>query len=892
MSAEREQRCALKGTEQRLFNLVYWRATPEQWAVWLRAPLECAVHARDLGTTVALLKAGASPLCGEETDRLSDFLLTHPTSTDKRGDSIIHVACRLRHDHLVESILSKGADKEAFDKDGRSPLRIAVEHSNLSAVKALVSAGADFDLRSCIDNCTALDVAAIRAELEIMAALAAAGADVNGACSRGYTALHRAAFYNQGRSLELLLRAGARVDIVDQEGWTPLFDACAQGATNAIASLLRHGANGRHLDNSGRSVLHVAAEREHLDAVLLLLEHGEVDVGLRFGSSQSSALDFAVVAGNTGILRALIESGGADVNAAMIDGRTTLHRAAFFNKPTAIDALFEAGADLEANTNGNSSSSSCGWTPIFDACAEGCVDAVAALLKHNAAHRSTDSTGRTPLHVAAEAEQLEVCTALLDAGADPFLRYGEAELSVLDLAAREGNVDLIQAIAKARPTGLSWAGSRGYTALHHAAARDEGASVDALLEAGASVDAKDAEQGWTPLFDGCAKGSSDAVARLLERGGADPNVVDLEGRSPLHIAAQKGFRGVAELLLASNAGIIDVGRRFGKSESSAVDLAVVEGNLDVLMAILAYGRKEKNAMVVDLDATDSTGRTALHRGAFFDQVGAVGALLRGGARANARDGCGRTPLDVAIERGSTQTAALLSTTCPAPDDKDDDDDAPPPPPSYEELQRMLEAEVVALADTAWRRRRLLVMCRARLSPKQPGYRGGDADWPVDSAAPVAPASLFRTGTTAAAAAAAAGLTGEPGDGGPGTEDQESSAKMRPLPRAVGSVARRASAGCRGPSRAASRSPPKKGAAAAASPSKTMKFMAGAAEAGSLGGDGEEDEEMSAKTRPLRAARSSGSALRLPESGGGVAGVVERVLLLEEDGLFRNVVGFL
>ncbi|CAM9866395.1 unnamed protein product, partial [Scytosiphon promiscuus] len=353
MSAERAQRSALKGTEQRLFNLVYGRATPEQWAVWLRAPLECAVHARDLGTTVALLKAGASPLGGEETERLSDFLLTHPTSTDKRGDSILHVACRLRHDRLVEAILSRGADREALDKDGRSPLRLAVEHSNLSAVKALLSAGVDMDRRSSSDGCTALDVATIQAELEIVAALTAAGAGVNGACSRGYTALHRAAFHNKRQALELLLRAGAHVDVTDHEGWTPLFDACAEGATDAIVSLLRHGANGRHLDNRGRSLLHVAAEREHLDAVLLLLKHGEVDVGLRYGSSQSSALDFAVVAGNADVLRALIEHGGADVNAAMIDGRTTLHRAAFFNMPTAIDALLEAGADLEAKTNDN-----------------------------------------------------------------------------------------------------------------------------------------------------------------------------------------------------------------------------------------------------------------------------------------------------------------------------------------------------------------------------------------------------------------------------------------------------------------------------------------------------------------------------------------------------------
>lgn len=875
-AAERAQRSALKGTEQRLFNLVYGRATPEQWAVWLRAPLECAVHARDLGTTVALLKAGASPLRGEETERLSDFLLTHPTSRDKRGDSIIHVACRLQHDHrLVEAILSRGADKEASDKDGRSPLRLAVEHSNLSAVKALLSAGADFDRRCSSDGCTALDVATIRAELEIMAALTRAGADVNGACARGYTALHRAAFHNRRQALELLLQAGARVDVMDLEGWTPLFDACAEGATDAIVSLLRHGANSRHLDNRGRSLLHVAAEREHSDAVLLLLEHGEVDVGLRFGSSQSSALDFAVVAGNGEVTRVLIERGGADVNAAMIDGRTTLHRAAFFNKPTAIDVLFRAGADLEAKTHSNCGGTDCcGWTPIFDAAAEGSTDAVVALLNHRAAHGAADSTGRTPLHVAAEAEHAEVCAALLDAGADPFLRYGADELSVLDLAAREGNVDLVLAIARARPTGLSWASSRGYTALHHAAARNEGLVVDALLDARASVNATDA-QGWTPLFDGCAKGSSDAVVVLLEHG-ADTDALDLEGRSPLHIAAQGGFRGVIEHLLAGGAA---VGRRFGKSESSALDLAVVEGNLDVLMTIVAHGRKKagkagKAVSVVDLNAKDSTGRTALHRGAFFDQVGAVGALLRGGANAAARDDCGRTPLDVAFERGSAQTAAFLLSACPASSTEENHD----APPSYDELQRM-DAEV-ALADAAWCRRRLLVMHRARLSSKllesgSSTRKGGIRDVAVgsvgSSSAPVAPASLFRTGNLAA------GGKGKVGGPGPGAEEEESSAKTRPL-RKTASATHKISAGS-----------PKKGATTP--PSRTEGAAGGKGYL--VANDGGRDEEMRAKTRSLRATPFT-DVRRLPASGGGggVAGVMEWTLVLEEDGLFRNIVGFL
>ncbi|CAM9866467.1 unnamed protein product [Scytosiphon promiscuus] len=288
------------------------------------------------------------------------------------------------------------------------------------------------------------------------------------------------------------------------------------------------------------------------------------------------------------------------------------------------------------------------------------------------------------------------------------------------------------------------------------------------------------------------------------------------------------------------------------------------------MAIIAHGRKAEGA--VDLDAADSTGRTALHRGAFFDQVGAVAALMRGGADVGALDSCGRTPLEVAIERGSAQTAALLST-CPAPAAED------AAPPSYDELQRM-DAEMV-IADTAWRRRRLLVMYRARLSSKPSGREEGSLGrkrggaWPAGSA-PVAPASLVR-------AEKSAGSQGKIGDRGAGMGNEESSAKSRPLKGAAGIAAARVSTDV-------GRSPvagvPEKGATASLS-----RAAAGAGRRGG-GGGAEEGGEMSAKTRPLRATPSAAVGRRLPANGGDVAGVAERVLLLEEDGLFRNIVGFL
>lgn len=57
-------RVLLEGAEVELFKLVLQGATPEQWAEWLRAPLEHAVVSGKFGLVNRLLRAGANGSAG------------------------------------------------------------------------------------------------------------------------------------------------------------------------------------------------------------------------------------------------------------------------------------------------------------------------------------------------------------------------------------------------------------------------------------------------------------------------------------------------------------------------------------------------------------------------------------------------------------------------------------------------------------------------------------------------------------------------------------------------------------------------------------------------------------------------------------------------------------
>lgn len=122
------------------------------------------------------------------------------------------------------------------------------------------------------------------------------------------------------------------------------------------------------------------------------------------------------------MIRILLEN-GADVNAAVNGiGYTALHTVAYGGEPDEIDALVEAGANLDAraghNLIGNESQ-----TPLHLAGGHLTVWNMAALLRQGADVNARDSKGETPLHQVCErAREL-----LSDEAADLLLRWGADE---------------------------------------------------------------------------------------------------------------------------------------------------------------------------------------------------------------------------------------------------------------------------------------------------------------------------------------------------------------------------------------------------------------------------------------------------------------------------------
>jgi hypothetical protein len=109
---------------------------------------------------------------------------------------------------IVRALLDKGADVNAKNKNGNTPLRFAAMADDTDIVKALLDKGADMNMRNELGT-TALMYSASEGRLDIVKLLLEKGADVNIKDGSGMTALMWASEKNHTNIARALLAAGA-----------------------------------------------------------------------------------------------------------------------------------------------------------------------------------------------------------------------------------------------------------------------------------------------------------------------------------------------------------------------------------------------------------------------------------------------------------------------------------------------------------------------------------------------------------------------------------------------------------------------------------------------------------------------------------------------------------
>lgn len=138
----------------------------------------------------------------------------------------------------VRRLLYNGADANACNMHGDTPLHWAAAENYLNIVQMLLNAGANVNTKNVHGN-TALHDAVIHKHTKIVIMLLNANADINAQNNLGNTALHSACMFDELEIAKILLRHGANTSIVNQNNETPLGVAMHNGNTK-IANLVSH----------------------------------------------------------------------------------------------------------------------------------------------------------------------------------------------------------------------------------------------------------------------------------------------------------------------------------------------------------------------------------------------------------------------------------------------------------------------------------------------------------------------------------------------------------------------------------------------------------------------------------------------------------------------------
>lgn len=455
-----------------------------------------------------------------------------------------------------------------------------IESGRVSAAVELIDAGADVNAAQR-DGTTPLHWAAYRVDAQLVRRLLEHGARADVVNRFGATPLGEAVKAANPEIVRLLLEAGADPDSPNQDGQTALMLTVRTGSVEVARLLLDRGANVNAREQwREQTALMWAADVASGELVQLLIDHG-ADVRARaaandWGSQITSepraqyrptggltALLYAARGGCLDCVRAILAA-GEDVDRPTPDGVTALMLALDNYEFDTADLLLDAGAN-----------------PHF-----------------------ADWWGRTALYLAVD------MNSWVPRGGGPITRSGETSAMHIVRRLLAGGVDVDTQLNMHRP-GRGGNSARftdyllttGATPLLRAAIMHDHEAMHALLEQGARVDLPNV-MGVTPLMAAAGVGVRNidfganrspnferdrqiedrviASLEILLAAGADINapvtdihsrtariarptaMTDREGQTALFSAAERGWTRVTRYMLEQGA-VVDVVDTLGKS---------------------------------------------------------------------------------------------------------------------------------------------------------------------------------------------------------------------------------------------------------------------------------------------------------------------------------------
>ncbi|RYP00850.1 hypothetical protein DL766_001034 [Monosporascus sp. MC13-8B] len=575
------------------FKVVRFKADPLSQPRWaprnslgadnaqLRDSLVAAVESRNHKMVEQLLDRGVSPNLGPHAHILNQAISHHDVES-------------------VRLLLLFGADVNAAESRGATPLYLAVEESFIEGANMLLKYGADPNLTAGHGAETPLSAAIVEDKFTLARLLLAYGGDVSYVMAEGDTLLMTAIKHKRPKKIiDLLLDYGSDANTKNSHGHTPMFEAIQTQRIEVVASLLDHRAN-PNLPGPKHMLWPAASMPRILE---LLLARGAD------ARKAPGVMELATSENNIESVRVLLKA-GVDPNAKKDGIYTPLCSSIRDDRADIFDLLLKHGADPNVPS---------AEYPAFKCVTHYRTQYLAPLVAAGADLNSPKGI----LETAVQCYNLEALIWLLDSGkVSPNDKVPKTGATPLTTAIRENRPDLVDLLlsrgADPNIRGENWpvcmavkqpailkrllpalAEPRAFKGvMEMAVVANQLESVKLLIKAGVSVEDRNGGV-FSPLTTAIREERKDIVRFLLEAG-AD---VNSPGEHLPIVKALRRMHGadteVVELLLRHGA---DPNKMY--RGHNGYFQAIENGDSDVL-SLLA------KSFPPDLDACDDAGMTLL-----------------------------------------------------------------------------------------------------------------------------------------------------------------------------------------------------------------------------------------------------------------------------------------